>query len=207
MAQILKDESRNAIIESAKEEFLNKGFNNASMRNIAKKAKMTVGNLYRYFKSKDEISAYIVSDTYNSIDLLIKNLTSNNVSIISNDINLKYSTDELRQILNELADNLVDIYKDHKIEFNILMYNSKINERITNWFTDAINVLINNYFDIEGYEKEKYILSKSYAESIFMGMRVIFKENDLDISRLKTIVRAYLNSYIYMLDADIRKLV
>ena len=207
MAQILKDESRNAIIESAKEEFLNKGFNNASMRNIAKKAKMTVGNLYRYFKSKDEISEYIVSDTYNSIDLLIKNLTSNNVSIISNDINLKYSTDELRQILNELADNLVDIYKDHKIEFNILMYNSKINERITNWFTDAINVLINNYFDIEGYEKEKYILSKSYAESIFMGMRVIFKENDLDISRLKTIVRAYLNSYIYMFDADIRKLV
>lgn len=207
MAQILKDESRNAIIESAKEEFLDKGFNNASMRNIAKKAKMTVGNLYRYFKSKDEISEYIVSDTYNSIDLLIKNLTSNNVSIISNDINLKYSTDELRQILNELADNLVDIYKDHKIEFNILMYNSKINERITNWFTDAINVLINNYFDIEGYEKEKYILSKSYAESIFMGMRVIFKENDLDISRLKTIVRAYLNSYIYMFDADIRKLV
>lgn len=207
MAQILKDESKKAIIESAKEEFLNKGFNNASMRNIAKKAKMTVGNLYRYFKSKDEISEYIVSDTYNSIDLLIKNLTSNNVSIISNDINLKYSTDELRQILNELADNLVDIYKDHKIEFNILMYNSKINERITNWFTDAINVLINNYFDIEGYEKEKYILSKSYAESIFMGMRVIFKENDLDINRLKTIVRAYLNSYIYMLDADIRKLV
>ena len=63
MAQILKEELRKAIIESAKQEFLNNGYENASMRNIAKKANMTVGNLYRYFESKDDIHKQIVSNT------------------------------------------------------------------------------------------------------------------------------------------------
>ena len=56
MAQVLKDSLRKAILDAAKEEFLEYGFKDASMRRIAAKANMTVGNLYRYFKNKESIN-------------------------------------------------------------------------------------------------------------------------------------------------------
>jgi AcrR family transcriptional regulator len=49
MAQILKPELKESIINSARHEFYIHGFEGSSMRNIAKAAHMTVGNLYRYF--------------------------------------------------------------------------------------------------------------------------------------------------------------
>ena len=59
MAQVLKDEVRDSILESAREEFLEHGFDDSSMRRIAQKSRMTVGNLYRYFKSKDELQLQV----------------------------------------------------------------------------------------------------------------------------------------------------
>ena len=61
--QTLKEDVREKIIDSAKNEFLEKGIERASMRDIAAGSGMTVGNLYRYFKNKEElnnISKYII---------------------------------------------------------------------------------------------------------------------------------------------------
>ena len=43
------------ILNAAKEEFLEKGFKSASLRNIVKKAGVTTGAFYGYFTSKSEI--------------------------------------------------------------------------------------------------------------------------------------------------------
>lgn len=51
--QIKKDEVREKIITEATEEFFKKGYENASMRVIAQKSYMAVGNIYRYFENKD----------------------------------------------------------------------------------------------------------------------------------------------------------
>ena len=59
MAQVLKEETRKKIIEAAKDEFLHYGFDNANMRRIALKSNMTVGNLYRYFKSDNIVDIYM----------------------------------------------------------------------------------------------------------------------------------------------------
>lgn len=207
MAQILKDESRNAIIEAAKEEFLENGYKNASMRRIAKKSNMTVGNLYRYFKSKEDINEQIVSSTFKEIDNVLKTITADNVSMEARVFNIKANVDELHELMNNLADNLVDIYYHHKIEFNILMMNSKLNQSITDWFSKAIISLINQHFSINGYLNEKEVLSRSYATSIFAGVKEIFKSNNLDKDSLSLILKTYLNSYLSLLDSDIRKLV
>ena len=207
MAQILKDESRNAIIEAAKEEFLENGYKNASMRRIAKKSNMTVGNLYRYFKSKEDINEQIVSSTFKEIDNVLKTITADNVSMEARVFNIKANVDELHELMNNMADNLVDIYYHHKIEFNILMMNSKLNQSITDWFSKAIISLINQHFSINGYLNEKEVLSRSYATSIFAGVKEIFKSNSLDKDSLSFILKTYLNSYLSLLDSDIRKLV
>ena len=60
MAQVLKEESREMILDAAKDEFMENGFKESSMRRIAQKSKMTVGNLYRYFKNKEDIYSAVI---------------------------------------------------------------------------------------------------------------------------------------------------
>ena len=206
MAQILKEGLRKAIIDSAKEEFLNNGYENASMRSIAKSANMTVGNLYRYFTNKEDIHRQIVSETLNEINDLLKTLTSNHVSMETRVFSLKANLDDLRDLMNRFSERLVDIYLNHKSEFNILMMQSELNTELTNWFSLAIKSLIEQHYLIPGYKQDREILSHTYASSIFSGIKEIFKNSDIDDRNvLVRIVKTYLNSYILMLDSDIRR--
>ncbi len=58
--QIAKDNNREAILEAAMQEFLLHGFKEASMRAIAERSGVSLGNIYTYFRSKDEIFCVIV---------------------------------------------------------------------------------------------------------------------------------------------------
>lgn len=53
------------ILNAAKEEFLEKGFKSASLRNIVKKAGVTTGAFYGYFASKNELFKALVDEEYN----------------------------------------------------------------------------------------------------------------------------------------------
>lgn len=50
-----KAERERAILDAAAEVFLERGFDKASMRVIGCKARLSKGNLYRYFKTKEEV--------------------------------------------------------------------------------------------------------------------------------------------------------
>lgn len=60
-----RDKSKNnqKIIAAAKIEFMEQGFENASMRRIAADAGITVGALYRHFDNKEEMFAALVEPT------------------------------------------------------------------------------------------------------------------------------------------------
>ena len=53
-------ETKAKILESAKKEFLEKGFVNASLRTIAANAGLTTGAMYRHFKDKDALFCALV---------------------------------------------------------------------------------------------------------------------------------------------------
>ncbi|QEJ99521.1 TetR/AcrR family transcriptional regulator [Treponema phagedenis] len=57
-------ETVKAILASAKKEFLEKGFANASLRTIAKEAGLTTGALYRHFADKEALFKSIVEPVY-----------------------------------------------------------------------------------------------------------------------------------------------
>lgn len=63
--QILKKEIREGIINTATRLFYDQGFEEASMRQIAGELHMSVSNLYKYFKNKEELFSEIVKDYYN----------------------------------------------------------------------------------------------------------------------------------------------
>lgn len=71
--QTKKDEVKQAIYISATNEFLEKGFEKASLRQISKKAGTTLGNFYNYYENKEALFANIVESSYNGMMYLIKN--------------------------------------------------------------------------------------------------------------------------------------
>ncbi len=62
--QKLKPEVREKILANALIIFYKKGFENTTMRRIAAKSHMTVGNIYRYFKNKEVLFDEVIMDVY-----------------------------------------------------------------------------------------------------------------------------------------------
>lgn len=60
-------ETERKILETAKKEFLERGFRGTSMRRIAALAGVTTGALYGYFDSKEKIFDSLVKDSYDAV--------------------------------------------------------------------------------------------------------------------------------------------
>ena len=63
MAQVKKEEGRNAILRAAAELFSQKGYHNATLREISALAGMSLSNVYVYFRSKYDI-LFAVNDPW-----------------------------------------------------------------------------------------------------------------------------------------------
>jgi len=57
----MKADSRTRLLEAAEKTAYFHGFASASISDIAKEAKVPLGNVYYYFKTKDEIGGAIVA--------------------------------------------------------------------------------------------------------------------------------------------------
>ena len=200
--QTLKDDVRDRIIDSAKKEFLEKGIDRSSMRDIAAGSNMTVGNLYRYFKNKEELNNFIVGETLAEINRLVMEKSENTVSINSENMDINMTVSQYMEVLDDLADRLVDIYKSHKIEFNILMMHSKLNDSITDWFAGLIEHIIKSNYKLSEFDRQIKILSHGYAVSVFAGIRDIFKNADVKTDSLKNMIKVFFRSYINNLSTD-----
>ena len=55
------------ILEAGKREFLEKGFQGASLRRIVREAGVTTGAFYGYYRSKEELFDALVGETYQTI--------------------------------------------------------------------------------------------------------------------------------------------
>lgn len=69
--QVKKEEIRQKILSVATDEFMKKGYENASMRVIAQKSHTTLGNLYHYFKNKEVLLETILIPTFDNIEKLM----------------------------------------------------------------------------------------------------------------------------------------
>jgi AcrR family transcriptional regulator len=69
--QIVKEEIRTRLIESAIAEFYARGYEKASLRNIARAANTSVSNLYNYFPNKEQLFAAIIGPVYAQLQHII----------------------------------------------------------------------------------------------------------------------------------------
>ncbi|HWQ71302.1 MAG TPA: TetR/AcrR family transcriptional regulator [Desulfitobacteriaceae bacterium] len=109
--QYLKDEIKNSIISAALHEFEEKGFNNASIRTIARNAGIAAGNLYRYFNGKEELFNYImepVSERFTGLIFSDFQADANNLPVLA-----------------DVVDKIMSFYEKDSREFMILLDKSE----------------------------------------------------------------------------------
>ena len=168
--QYLKEEIRNRIISAALNEFMKRGYQDSSMRVIAKNAGVAIGNVYRYFKNKDELFNFIMDPVYTRFTSLVFNLYRAQDQVL-----------EMRLIAKDITDKIMEIYGNHGIELLILMDKSKgskyenikddlvrlVNDRLSNELIPRLEkngILIKDNFII-------YVLAATFVEGIFMIFR------------------------------------
>lgn len=61
------NETQIKLLNSAKQEFLEKGYKDSSLRNICKNAGVTTGALYFFFKDKEDLFASLVEEPLNKL--------------------------------------------------------------------------------------------------------------------------------------------
>lgn len=195
MPQVLKEDVRNRIIESAKKEFMQKGYEKTNMRSIAHNCSMTVGNVYRYFKNKEELSKYIVSNVVDKIDIMVKELTDNEIELLNDSFSLLPSKTELKKLVAKLSDKLAEIYYLMPDEFNILILGSEYSEKIEQWFMKLVKFFTYKMLP-ELSDCENEVLSSAFSVSIVKGISRIMYRNNLTIDELKRVLIIYINNYI-----------
>lgn len=178
--QVKKEALRSDIIEAAKNEFINKGYEGASMRKIAVKAHTTLGNLYNYFSNKEELLGVVLEPTLNSLNNLVEVHLNEEFKVHSieevedafvhfddffNESDFKYFMDERIIILFDLKSTK---YKDKRDWFllkfkqhmawhlNIDDLESPYIDIITNMFVDCIRHVLDRHDDLN-MQKEEFL--------------------------------------------------
>lgn len=114
--QYLKTEVREAILQSAMAEFYIKGYEKASIHDIAKQTGISVGNVYRYFDNKEALFKEIVEPAYQSMVKMIED--DHEKALAPQSINLQTMIDEIGFVLGS-------ILVDHRKAFLILLDGSQ----------------------------------------------------------------------------------
>ena len=78
----ISKEKRERIINVATKEFALKGFENANINDIAKKAQISVGSLYKYFDNKQDLFLTIVNYNIATMDNLLTALSQSDEDIL-----------------------------------------------------------------------------------------------------------------------------
>ncbi len=195
MAQVLKNEQKNKIVEAAKDEFLENGIANSSMRAIAKKAKTPVGNIYRYFQNKQELATEVLSP-------LLTKLNEYDFKLLP-DITL-LNKETIRNHLVAWGDNIVELQSNFPIEMNIVVNDKQINHDYQNELISLITTITSSAKQEAAYDNERIqIISKMIAKSIFAGIQeaVSLKyTSNISKENFKLIMRNFMEGTLSMLE-------
>ena len=102
-------ETKAKILISAKNEFLEKGFMNASLRTIASNAGVTTGAMYRHFKDKDALFCALVDEAIAFAQKTVMLADVMNHQDLDNVVSEKHFEEETRQT-NEFLNYIFDNY-------------------------------------------------------------------------------------------------
>ncbi len=173
--QVLKEEIREKITQAAVDEFLKNGFIRASMRKIAKNARISVSNLYNYFRNKEELFYSVTDPVHFHIDNLFKHL-------IEYESEEDFSNEQFVVQLTEHAAKVIgELIKKYRNQFLLIMDRSN-GTKYENYKRMIVSAIENHFKEhIKSTERKKKSTMKSSFIMHIIATNLI--EGFLEISR------------------------
>lgn len=147
--QIKKDYIRDSIISVAQDEFIDKGYLDASMRSIAKTVGVSVSNVYNYFSNKDKLFSCIVKPVCDTIDIALNDMEQKNNLTDNGNMYLDLHDEDIEK-LSEFIDRNRNILK-------LLVFKSygssyeKYKEDLTERYTELSLIYLGRAEAVEGH--------------------------------------------------------
>ena len=180
--QYLKSEIDLLIQNVAVKEFYRNGYENTSMRTIASKSGISVGNLYRYYRSKEKLFEHIIMHIYEKMVYIIKH---------HNDFSVELNMENLAEVIQVQGKIMSETLSENRRELLILIDGSrgtkfeKIKKELVTVMADHVSGHLHDYYkkkrDIDMPALSR-ILAAGYLESLWNILRD--NENNEDIRKL-----------------------
>ena len=132
--QYLKKEIRERILAAAVEEFKAQGYADASIRNIADNAEISLGNIYRYYVNKEDLYFAIIRPFMESV----RNFVDNDFSFTNK--TMKELSETLIAFIMQYNDELLIIIKGNSVHHDTFM------QYITDVMATKIKELVQSVF-------------------------------------------------------------
>lgn len=158
------------VMEAAREEFLENGYEKASMRSIADRCGMTAAGIYRHCRDKEDLFEQLVSPAVNNL----KSWTEGHVSRYSQSM----QAEEKAGWQDSMVDMIREVVYPHMEDYHLLLVKSqgskygnylhdmteKIQQRFWNYLP-CIRSMGYPVWDIS--EKELHLLMTAYITALF----------------------------------------
>ena len=187
-------ETREKLIESGKAEFMEKGYNKASLRSICANVGVTTGALYFFFKDKADLFDAIVGDTYKGLMEIIQAHCAEDEEIIASG-NYNFDMDDhsdIAQIIihhiytnydaailllkksqgseyEGILDNIIDVTEKHSIKvMELVLEKQDKKKKVNNYMLHlVIHIVVDAFVNLVTHEPDE---SKALA-----NIRKVFK--------------------------------
>lgn len=151
--QYLKKEIRERILTAAVEEFKTHGYSDASIRNIANNAEISLGNVYRYFTNKEALYFAVINPFMESIK-----------QYIEKDFSFQGKT------MREVADTLLAFLVQYSDEILIIRKGNTIHqESFIKYMVKVIAVKLKELIDVSFPEIGKKISNPDFSDAVAEG--------------------------------------
>lgn len=202
MPQIQKESVRKRIMKEARAAFLVSGYQNTSMRQIAQKSEMTVGNLYRYFENKASLFGAIVDPFLTEIDKVLKETTQDWVGLHTSPEGIfEVSGNGYREAVEKMIRFLVRTIRKHRVE-SILVLSKSQGYHYGDTIQDTVGWI---YAIFEERERTKGapfnpLFTKAIAKGFLESLIVMIQESKSD-EEAEAVLTQLINHY-FLLPVD-----
>ncbi|EIJ80278.1 transcriptional regulator, TetR family protein [Bacillus methanolicus PB1] len=170
----VKDESlvnkrRNQMIKGAVTLFKQKGFHRTTTREIAKAAGFSIGTLYEYIRTKEDVLYLVCDSIYDQVrERLQKDLDTKQGTLES----LKRGIANYFRVMDEMQDEVLVMYQEAKsLSKDALPYVLKKEIEMVGMFEDVINRCVENGELVLAKQQVQMIAHNIFVQGQMWGFR------------------------------------
>lgn len=158
--QYLKKEIKDRILAAAVDEFKEHGFANASIRNIANNAEISLGNIYRYFANKEDLYLAVINPFMESVKQSVEQ------EFVFKDKSMKEMSVIFVRFLMQYSDELLIIRKGNSVHYDTFV----------NYITEVLSNKIKEMMEGSFPEIDEKIKNPEFYNAIAEGfLNSLFK--------------------------------